>query len=99
MKIWYIYANTASWNPHSSLQLDTDWARRTIQSALWKCPWGFSITESEVGELPQGSSFLLSSGFFSQWEHPPFFLAAWEWSEFSGAGKTRNPSCSWREKA
>lgn len=101
MEIWYIYASAASWNPHSCLQLDTDWAR-TIQSTLWKCPWGFSITESEVEELPsvhRAPAVLLSSGFFSQWEHPPFFLAAWGWSEFSGAGKTKNPSCFWGEKA
>lgn len=48
-----------------------------------KCPLevpvGFSITESEVEVLPsahRAPSVLLSSGFFSQWEHPPFFLDA-----------------------
>lgn len=78
MEIWYIYASAASWNPHSSLQLDRNWARRAIQSALCKCPWGLP-SESEVEELPsahRAPSVLLSSGFFSQWEHPPFFLDA-----------------------
>lgn len=68
------------------------------QSAL-EVPVGFSITESRSGGAPQGSSFLLSSGFFSQWEHPPFFLAARGGQSFQGLARPEIPPVPGERKA